>query len=387
MATYETYRKQGGTSTGTEDAVFNGGLFDTIKGITQDFVVSGFGTTTSSLVLTIATGVAYVSGRRIEIESSSVINATDNATSLIYLNRSGVFSSVASVTNAPENSSLIFTVVAASGAITSVTNNYNITPVSEGKIEDGSISTNKLADLSVTNDKIATSTIQSTKLVDSPVTSGTYKNPTVTIDEKGLVTNAVANTLKLNDLSDVSAGGFADGDYLRYNANSGMFTRANVLELAKEMTPLFPTKIVSRTITFEDVNTDSDASTTTQGIFTLPAGSCVKVVKFHHTEAFAVSTGTATNIYLHLTLGQGATNMPGATAYDAAVTSSDITGYLHYPSAGTALLDEGDDIRVDITCTINGGATTNNLNAGSVDVFVVYYNLGTVTSNTITGIY
>ena len=63
MATYETYRKQGGTSTGTEDAVFNGGLFDTIKGITQDFVVSGFGTTTSSLVLTIATGVAYVSGR------------------------------------------------------------------------------------------------------------------------------------------------------------------------------------------------------------------------------------------------------------------------------------------------------------------------------------
>ena len=115
MTTYSSYKSKGGTSDSSEDAVLN--AFD---GVTQSHVVSGFTATTSSLNLTIAAGTIYVAGRKLVTTESTIVSVGDSATTYVYIKRDGTYETN-TTQSAPDDSFLLYTVVAAGGSITSAT--------------------------------------------------------------------------------------------------------------------------------------------------------------------------------------------------------------------------------------------------------------------------
>lgn len=66
--------------------------------------------------------------------------------------------------------------------------------VVENKIQNNAVTENKIANNSVTTNKILDGNVTSAKLATSGVIAGTYNNPTVTLNDKGIVTSASNGT-------------------------------------------------------------------------------------------------------------------------------------------------------------------------------------------------
>ena len=366
MTTYSSYKSKGGTSDSSEDAVLNGGMWDAFDGVTQSHVVSGFTATTSSLNLTIAAGTIYVAGRKLVTTESTVVSVGDSATTYVYIKRDGTYETN-TTQSAPDDSFLLYTVVAAGGSITSATISTQSAPISTSKIQNDSVTSGKIVDGAVTEAKLGAGAVTETKLAQQTgITVGTYTNPSITVNNRGLVTGISNGSVALTDLSDVSLANPGHNSIVSFDVNANKFVSKDASTLIVQRTGLIS---VGRSYTYADF-ADGGASTThtISNVATIPAGAVLVAAKIKHTEAFAAPDLSNAVVQLE----SGTTNLNGSTTTDVDATVAATTYTVFYSSSVTFSNDA--DTQIDLKLTLTGD-NVNDLTAGEVGFQIAYVTL------------
>lgn len=368
----------GGTTTSTKDLTYNGGLWLGQSGVIQNHKVSGFTATTSTLTLTIGAGTAYVGGRRVTTTGSTALTLTNNTSQDVYILQNGSIELVADGASPSTTDSFkIYDTTTLSGAITVTTITTVIAPVGASLVDDSAITTAKISNLAITNAKLADSSVTENKLaVVDGLVPGSYTTPNITVNSRGIITSLVDRNLSTRDLSDWSdAKSYIDG-FAWYDSLSGTYRARSEEELVNSMksNQSFGTKIKYKTLSYQDfVDTaETDADATLTSIMSLPKGSVIQTIKVKHSEATTASTGTVTNANLKIQY-TGAVDL--TANWDTAATVASTTHQVTTDFTSAATMPHDIDILIDAELTIVGGATINNLNDGSIGVWVVYFSL------------
>lgn len=365
MGKYSSYKTRGGTSDSSEDAVLNGGMWDAFDGVTQSHVISGFTATISSLNLTIATGTIYVAGRKLVTTESTVVSVGNSATTYVYIKRDGTYETN-TTQSAPDDSFLLYTVVAAGGSITSATLSQQSAPITTSNIQNSSITSGKIVDGSITEAKLGAGAVTETKLAQQTgITEGTYTNPSVTVNNRGLVTGISSGSVALTDLSDVSLANPGHNSIVSFDINANKFVSKDASTLIVQRTGLIT---VSGEFTHEDFAVGGGVGThTISSVALLPAGAIIVAFKIKSLEAFAAPDLSAAVVQLEI----GTTNIhSGTTNVYNAVSATNYT--VAYASQVTLSNDAENQIDLELTLT---GDNVNDLTAGVVGFSISYVNL------------
>jgi len=368
----------GGTTTSTKDLTYNGGIWLSQKGITQNHITSGFAVTTDSLNLTVGTGTAYVGGRRVTTTGSTVLALTNSSSQDVYLLQDGTVEVVSDGASASSSEALkIYDTTAAGGAITATTISTVVAPISESLLGDAAVTASKLGTSAVTEVKINPGAVTEAKLatVDGLV-AGSYTTPDLTVNSKGLVTSLVNRNLSTNDLSNWADNTTSVDSYAFYDTLSNRWQQRSELAVANSFKAnyYYGAKVKYKTIDFADfvAKAEEDANTTLTSILELPKGSVIQTIKVKHSQAFALSTGTlgTPNVKVQYT---GAVDL--TSNWDVSATVASTTHQVTTDFTTAATMPHDIDIVIDLNLVIGGGGYTVNLNAGSLQIWVVYFGL------------
>ena len=367
MATYSEYKSRGGTSDNGEDAVLNGGLWDAFEGIMQNHVVSGFDPSFASLNLTITAGTLYVAGRQLITEKSTVIAVADSATSYIYVDRSGTFSQNTTGT-APTDGFLLCTVVASGGAITSATKTTQISPFQSNQLTINSVTTDKIVNSAISTNKIADGAVTASKMPQiSGITSGEYTHPTVTVNNRGLITGISSGSMTLNDLTDVNSVNAGNKSVIAYDSKAGKFVATPIGNLVDVSSPY---KVVSRTYTYLDFAVGGASTNyTISDAFILKGNIVGLMLKVKHNVTFAAPDASAAVIEVLYDSTQ--LNSAGDTNVFDAVSA---TNYDLDMDLSNASFSHTENNAIDVKLTLTGD-NVNDMTAGEVTITLAYLQL------------